>query len=160
MEQYAEAVLQRKIPRKDANVRRVLSREWLLGFPSVCLLGDKTSRFQIAGVSLRQRLTVQGEQSVRPRHLRFLPQAINKLVLGSNASRGNLPVGVCFHKGAGKYVATMTSGSGRSVYLGLHQTPEAAFLSYKAAKEPYIRQVAELHRRVIDARVYEVSITD
>lgn len=42
-------------------------------------------------------------------------------------------LGVCFHKAAGKWVAQIKK-DGRRIYLGLHDTPEAAHAAYLAAK--------------------------
>ena len=51
-------------------------------------------------------------------------------------------------------------------YLGLHNTPEEAFQAYKAAKEAYIKEVAEKWKDKIDDKVYQsllqwkIEITD
>lgn len=47
----------------------------------------------------------------------------------------------------------------KGVYLGMHDTPTAAFLAYKTFKESYIKQQANKWKDHIDPRVYESLLT-
>ena len=95
----------------------------------------------------------------------FVPQEINGLFTLRKNHRGEQPLGVYFNKALLKYSASL-SIKGKSVFLGLHQCEESAFLAYKQAKETYIKEVANKWKEQIDPRVYEalmkyeVEITD
>lgn len=87
------------------------------------------------------------------------------LFVKRNACRGDLPIGVHYHK-CGKYVAQV--GNSGKKYIGLFTTPEEAFTAYKKAKEELIQETAIelLNKREIDfttfyaLMAYEVEITD
>jgi len=93
----------------------------------------------------------------------FLPQELNKLLNCKRKSRGNFPLGVDLRKG--RYRSRLNLFS-ESMYLGSFKTPEEAFLTYKHAKETYIKLQAEKWKAFIDPRAYtalmayEVSPTD
>ena len=99
----------------------------------------------------------------------LVPLNVNSLFTKSNASRGNLPIGVTRH--GSKYRARLsvrTNEGTENVYLGSYDTAEEAFAVYKEAKEAYIKQVAEeeysignITKECYDAMMnYEVEITD
>ncbi len=96
----------------------------------------------------------------------FVPKSINCLLTKRESQRGDYPVGVHWDKRDQKYVAKCSDGSGKSKFLGLFSTPEAAFLTYKPFKESLIKRLAIEHQSVVDPRVYdalmayEVFITD
>ena len=71
----------------------------------------------------------------------FVTKAINSLLITSKASRGDSPIGVNYHKLAGKYEAKL-SINGKKKYLGLFDSKEAAHEAYKIAKYENIKQVA------------------
>lgn len=85
----------------------------------------------------------------------FVPQRINKLLIKSDASRGEWPVGVSWRKNTNKFEAHCNTGSGKQQHLGFFTTPQEAFLSYKTFKEVLIKQVASEYKHLIDGRVYE-----
>jgi hypothetical protein len=87
----------------------------------------------------------------------FVPQEINGLFTLRKNHRGEQPLGVYFNKALLKYSASL-SIKGKSVFLGLHQCEESAFLAYKQAKETYIKEVANKWKEQIDPRVYEALI--
>ena len=84
----------------------------------------------------------------------FVPQEVNKLLLKSDSIRGGCPIGVCLVKASGKFQASVKCG-GIQKYLGVYKTPDEAFEVYKAAKEAYIKEVAERFKHLVDASVYE-----
>lgn len=88
---------------------------------------------------LDKDILVRGNKVYSPETCVFVPQEINKLLITRKAKRGEYPIGVCLHK-CGKFVA-----SGKSIYAGLHNTVEEAFLAFKSAKEINIREVALRH---------------
>ena len=70
----------------------------------------------------------------------LVPQWINTLFIKCDASRGDCPVGVSYHKGAKKYQAHCNI-NGKRIRLGLYNTAEQAFNAYKIAKEQEIKRI-------------------
>ena len=95
----------------------------------------------------------------------FVPAEINSLFIKSDAARGDLPIGVNYHKASRKFVAQVSRFK-KVIHLGCFNTPDEAFNAYKEAKEAYIKEVANKWKDQIDPRVYEalmkyrVEITD
>lgn len=75
-------------------------------------------------------------QNNRLANLRLATRSENmqneRVARSSNKSSGLL--GVSFHKGAGRWSAKVRKPGGEPVYLGLHDTPEAAHQAYLKAK--------------------------
>jgi len=88
----------------------------------------------------------------------FVPHEVNMLLVKSDNSRGEFPVGVCFHKASGKFRAKLTI-NGKQKSLGYFTTPEEAFQVYKLAKEAYIKVVAQKWQHLLDERVYLALLT-
>ena len=93
----------------------------------------------------------------------FVPPEINGLFVKNNRNRGLLPIGV---KKEPKGYSSTCNVNKKHHYLGMFDTVDEAFNSYKEAKEDYIKEVANKWRSSIDNRVYEalmayqVEITD
>ena len=96
----------------------------------------------------------------------FVPLRINALLIKSDASRGDFPLGVSWHNSTKKFMARCHDGSGKSKYLGYFLTKESAFQAYKVFKEALIKEVANEYRTQLDPRAYQallnytVEITD
>jgi len=94
----------------------------------------------------------------------FAPQAINKLFVKKQNSRGDFPIGVVLH---GKsYQSICHNRSGIRQHLGTFTTPKLAFNAYKEFKESLIKQTAEKYKSQLPIKLYEalmnytVEITD
>ena len=126
---------------------------------------SKQIGFANKGWDLDKDILVKGNKIYSEDTCCFVPNEINKLFTKSNTARGELPIGVCFHKTTKKYEAQITTNSKR-LYLGVFNTQEEAFYTYKQAKELHIKEVANKWKDQIDPRVYnallryEVEITD
>ena len=101
----------------------------------------------------------------------FVPERINTLFTKRDKSRGNYPIGVTYNKRDKKFQAYCSiydfkENKRKTKYLGLHDTPEQAFESYKQFKEKYIKQVADYYKKQIPDKLYqalynyEVNIDD
>ena len=101
----------------------------------------------------------------------LVPQNVNCLFVKCDAARGNLPIGVTYHEATQKYrveISKYHNGRSISEHIGLYTTIEEAFLSYKKAKESYIKKVAEeeyangnITKQCYEAMMkYEVEIDD
>lgn len=124
--------------------------------------------YDLEGYQLDKDLLFKGNKIYSPDTCVFLPSRINSLLIKANSIRGDFPVGVSFNSKRQKFIAFCSngSGSGRQMYLGGYNSPEAAFNVYKSYKESLIKQVAEEYKDVIDIRAYnalksyQVEITD
>jgi hypothetical protein len=95
-----------------------------------------------------------------------VPPRINTILINRTNDRGNYPIGVC--KKGEHFTGSVCVGNGKLIYTGWYDTPQEAFLAYKAMKEKLIKEVAqeyynkgEITERVYDALMkYEVEITD
>ena len=85
----------------------------------------------------------------------FVPAEINTLVLKCDKARGEYLLGVCYHKRDKKIVSKLSVNK-RTIHLGNFDTELEAFQAYKAAKEAYVKELANKWKDQIDPRVYEV----
>lgn len=100
----------------------------------------------------------KGNRIYSPDTCVFVPQCINNLFVKRDRDRGNLPLGVSFHKQRSKYRARCHDGSGHEIHLGLYNTPEEAFDVYKQYKEQLIKDVADEYRDLIPEVLYNAMI--
>ena len=116
---------------------------------------------------LDKDILVKGNKIYSPETCCFVPQEINTLLVKSNGSRGQHPLGVSYHSQLNKFQVRMRiSNIGKN--LGLFNTANEAFQAYKTAKEAHIKEVAteyytkgKINERVYQALMkYEVEITD
>lgn len=87
----------------------------------------------------------------------FIPEEINKLLERRDKMRGNLPIGVSFHKAANKFRADL-SVSGKQFYLGLFECKYVAFTAYRIKKKSHIIETANKYINYIDQRAYKALI--
>lgn len=125
-------------------------------------INNKTSQ-------LDKDILIKGNKIYSPNTCVFVPSFINKLFTKSQKIRGELPVGVCYHKPNKKYIAGLsvfTNEKKTKKYLGSFDTVNEAFEVYRRAKEEYIKEVADEYKDKIPAKLYEamysyeVSIDD
>lgn len=116
---------------------------------------------------LDKDILVKGNKIYSPETCCFVPQEINTLLVKSNGSRGQHPLGVSYHSQRNKFQVRMgISNIGK--HLGFFNTANEAFKAYKTAKETHIKEVAteyytkgKITERVYQALMkYEVEITD
>lgn len=82
----------------------------------------------------------------------FVPSKINQLLESSKKSRGTLPIGVT-HTRNNNYISRM-SKNGKCINIGVYDTPEEAFYSYKISKEYHIREIANMYMPYIPRKLY------
>lgn len=87
------------------------------------------------GNELDKDLLVKGNNVYSPDTCIFISHAVNSFMVEKVLrGKGNYPTGVCYHKGANKYMAYGTRLGKSQQYLGLYETPEEAYDVYKAFK--------------------------
>lgn len=118
----------------------------------------------IPGSQLDKDLLSKGNKVYSKETCVFVPPKLNMLLVKSDATRGDLPIGVCRDE-RGRIVAGL-SVDGRRVNLGYFKDVDAAFAAYRLAKEARIRELALAYRDQVDPRVfdalmnYKVEMTD
>lgn len=119
----------------------------------------------IEGYALDKDILVKGNKVYGPDTCCFVPQEINNLILRKETQRGLCPIGVSRY---GDRYVSRGHVYGKVTNFGSFNTPEAAFLAYKEAKEQYVKELAEKYykegnitERVYNALLnYRVEITD
>lgn len=111
--------------------------------------------YEIPGekVCLDKDILVKGNKVYSPNTCIFVPQRINQLFESSKRSRGKYPVGITPATTSNKYMCRMRR-DGKTIYLGSYETIEEAFTTYKAAKESYIKQIADEYIDLIPQELY------
>ena len=118
---------------------------------------------------LDKDVLIKGNKIYSPDTCVFVPSFINSLFTKSQKTRGELPIGVSYHKTNKKYQAGLSifkDGKKTKKYLGCFNTVNEAFEVYKKAKEDYIKEVADNYKDKIPSKLYEamyayeVSIDD
>lgn len=123
-------------------------------------VGHNSEGFQLDKDILRKGNKVYG-----PDTCCFIPKEINTLLSLSGAIRGEYPIGVGKLAAYERFFACVTT-RGKRLHIGLYDTPEIAFMAYKAKKEEIVKEMAIKHKasichRVFDALMnYQVEITD
>ena len=138
-------------------------QEWLL-FSNFKKWFDENYK---EGYDLDKDIIVKGNKVYSPQTCAFVPHKLNCTINKCQRSRGGMPIGVSFDKSRQKYSAGLRIGMVKKS-LGRFDTPTAAFKAYKAAKEQYVKELAESYfkegkitERVYQALMkYEVEITD
>ena len=115
---------------------------------------------------LDKDILVKGNKVYSPDTCIFVPERINILFVKGDSKRGDLPIGVSFHKISGKYTAQCNQNN-KKTYLGLYDVIEDAFyFGYKPYKEKLIQQIADEYKDQIPKKLYDamysyiVEITD
>ena len=118
---------------------------------------------------LDKDILVKNNKVYSPNTSMFVPNFINTLFVKRQNYRGELPIGVSYHKGNKKYVATLNlykDGKSTRKTLAYYNTSNEAFEVYKRAKESYIKDVADEYKDIIPVELYkamyeyEVDIND
>ena len=113
-------------------------------------------------------ILIKNNKIYSPRTCCLTSNKVNCLFERNKSTRGDLPIGVNFHKATNKYQAACKNGEGKTIYLGIYNNYEDAFMVYKKQKEKVIKQVAieEYKKGNVTTACYtammqyEVEITD
>ena len=143
-----------------------ICKEWLIFSEFKKWFDDPQNGFK-KGYHLDKDLLLKNNKHYSPETCCFLPHQLN-LVFSNKTKNNKLPKGVTRVTNTSDRYQSSVCTSGKSIHLGVYDTPEEAFKSYKYAKEKYIKEIAEKYfqegkitKKVYDALMkYEVEITD
>ena len=116
---------------------------------------------------LDKDILIKGNKEYGPNTCCFVPEPINILFIKSDKARGELPIGVskASRYKTPHYYSTINK-NGKQVHLGTYTSIEEAFISYKEAKEKYIKELANKYAYCLSDNVlnilynWEIDIND
>ena len=108
------------------------------------------------GNELDKDILVAGNKVYSPETCCFVSREINLLLTDHGAARGKCPIGVCYHKVSGRYMARLNI-NGSHKYLGLLTSPESAHTAFLVAKSDHVRDVAQTQREVIRTALFRIA---
>lgn len=95
------------------------------------------------GKELDKDLLFPGNKVYGPDTCVFLDRKINSFLTESKASRGELPIGVYFHKNRKKFIAQSNDATtGKRKYLGDYKSSEEAYLAWLSFKQDQAKILA------------------
>lgn len=105
-------------------------------------------------IHLDKDIKIKGNKEYSFKNCMFVPERINYLILKSDKSRGELPIGVQISKN--KYQSRVKL-NGKTIVLGNFKDKHSAFLMYKFNKELIIQEIAKemYDNGAIDVEVYD-----
>ena len=110
-------------------------------------------------MELDKDILCKGNKIYSPETCIIVPHRINSLFTKSNTRRGEFPIGVCWHKTSNKFMTSCSflneNGKKKKKNLGIYNTVEEAFLTYKNFKEKYIKEIADEYKDLIPQKLYE-----
>ena len=83
----------------------------------------------------------------------FVPRWMNTFTTDHAAARGEWPIGVCYHKITGKFLARCRHPLGKQGHIGLFSTPEEAHAAWLDRKLEIANELKHLMDD-IDARIF------
>ena len=109
------------------------------------------------GFELDKDLLNKGNRIYSPNNCLFLPKSLNTALTRRQNHRGKYLIGVTFDKNRKRFASRM-GFFGKVKTLGNYKTELEAFNAYKAAKEAYLKELAEKWKSEIDPRAYDALI--
>ena len=104
---------------------------------------------------LDKDILIKGNKIYSPETCIFVPREINNLFTKRQNYRGDCVIGVYYNKKENCYITHCNFNIGKPKHLGSFKTEKEAFLSYKQAKENYIKQVADEYKDLIPTKLYD-----
>lgn len=116
---------------------------------------------------LDKDILIKNNKIYSPKTCCVVPQVINEIFVKNNKRRGKLPIGVSrASNNIHLYIARCRVPHSTKDYIGVFDTPQSAFVAYKAKKEKVIQLYAQKYKDQIESKVYkalmnyQVDITD
>ncbi len=118
--------------------------------------------YEIEGerMELDKDILVKGNKVYSPETCVFVPNRINLFLNKRQNLRGSLPIGVTYKSGdTSRFVSRCNNPlTGIREYLGVYNTPEEAFYTYKSRKEAIAKELANYYQFCIPTILYEALV--
>lgn len=135
--------------RKPSYLGCSVADEWL--YFSNFMQWMKTQPWE--GSTLDKDILYPGNKIYGPETCVFVPKKLNLFVIDSAASRGNFPIGVCYHKSMNKLRATCSNPfTGKNESLGYYTCPKEAHEAWRKRKHEHACRYADMQT---DQRIAE-----
>lgn len=121
----------------------------------------KNNYYEVEGqrMELDKDILNKGNKIYSPNTCIFVPHNINNLFTKNDKIRGDYPIGVCYDKARGKFIARCSvydfkENKKKSRFLGYYSSQNKAFEAYKQFKENSIREIADYYKEQIPNKLY------
>lgn len=108
---------------------------------------------------LDKDILIKGNKIYGPDSCIIVPQTINSLIVNKYRNgNNNLPLGVCYHRQHGKFMAScsiINNNKNKILALGYFDSADKAFDVYKQFKEKYIKTIADKYKDYIPKKLYD-----
>jgi hypothetical protein len=122
-------------------------------FQTFALWCNREVGFNEVGWQLDKDILSKGNTVYSDKTCCFVPKDVNVQTTKARAVRGDLPIGVYQQTDSKKFYTHLHIG-GKLKHIGSFCTIESAFAAYKAAKEAYLRELADAFKGRISQSVY------
>lgn len=108
-------------------------------------------------------ILVKDNKIYSPQTCLLVPKTLNLIFVNSRSRKNNLPTGVSIVRKGNRFkyqvflstCADKSTKHNPSIYLGLFNRSDEAFLAYKQAKEQYIKKILSQYENIIPKYIYE-----
>lgn len=111
--------------------------------------------FNQAGWQLDKDILFYGNKMYGEETCVFIPREINVLFTGYGCETYTLPMGITYHKRAGKFQASV-SVNGKNKYIGLFSDIDGAASAYKNKKKFIVNQLCEKYKGILSDNILSV----
>ena len=144
----------------------IVCEEWRL-FSEFKRWFDENCKPGYENYVLDKDIISKGNKFYSPSTCCLVPSEVNAVLTKSDKQRGNLPIGVKLNKSKKRFEARLSINK-QYYHLGTYESPELAFIAYKAGKQAWVRKLAYeyyingyISQRVYEAlQNYQVEISD
>lgn len=140
---------------KPTYTEAVVCEEWRL-FSAFKKWFDEHCKKEYENYVLDKDIISKGNKVYSPSTCCLVPPEVNAVLTKSDKQRGSLPIGVKL-TASGKRFEARLSINKQYYHLGTYDSPELAFIAYKAGKQAWIKKLAYEYytNGYISQRVYE-----
>ncbi len=107
----------------------------------------------MSGWHIDKDIVAAGNKVYSPETCVFVPREINSFYTKREKSRGDYPLGVSLHKQVNRFMVSGHELAGKTIYLGLYDTPEEGFNVFLDHKKRQAKMLANIYDGLVDERV-------
>ena len=114
-------------------------------------------------LTIDKDILVKDNKIYSPQTCLLVPKTLNLIFVNLRSRKNNLPTGVSIGRKGNRFkyqvflstCADKSTKHNPSIYLGLFNRSDEAFLAYKQAKEQYIKKILSQYENIIPKYIYE-----